>query len=389
MSVRSGAFASRAKGEEPFASNVGTPRPVVAFLVNGGADGAMAVRARSFKERMSTYDVHIAYRQGGKVAATQRFLKWLYELRPDLVYVIDLAAAGVLAALLYKKLSSVRIVVDTGDAVTELARAIGRSPSGIRLTEWLETTAFSHADAFVVRGRNHSPLLAAQGVADVTVIPDGVDSSQFYPRSVSELRRELGLDEAIVIGTLGSSVWNERSQSCYGWELPDVVHRLRDLPVKALLVGGGDGVERVRAKALRLGVEDRVVCVGPIPYGDLPDYLCAMDIALSKQTNDTVGQVRTTGKLPLYLACGRFVLGTRVGEAAHILSDEHLIDYDGTDDVGYTERLWLRIEHLAAHPELLAIEGKLVQLAQKHFEYDLLAERLQTVCDRVLASRKI
>ncbi len=386
MNVRSRAITSRAKGEKADSSYVGTPRLVVAFLVNGGADGAMAVRARSFGERMSTYDVRIAYRQGGKVAATQRFLRWLNEQRPDLVYVFDLAAAGVLAALLYKKLSGVRIVVDTGDAVTELARAIGRSASGIRLTQWLETTAFSHADALVVRGRNHRPLLAAQGVDDITVIPDGVDSSQFYPHSVPELRRELGLDEAIVIGTLGSSVWNERRQTCYGWELPDVVYRLRDLPVKALLVGGGDGVERVRAKALSLGVEDRVVCVGPIPYGDLPDYLCAMDIALSKQTNDTVGQVRTTGKLPLYLACGRFVLATQVGEASHILSDEHLIDFDGTDDDRYTERLEVRIAHLVDHPELLAMEGKLVHLAHEHFEYDLLAERVQTVCDRVLAS---
>lgn len=362
-------------------------RPVVAFLVNGEADGAMAVRARSFGERMSTYDVRIAYRHGGKMAATRDFLRWLYEQRPELVYVFDLAAAGVLAALLYKKLTDIPIVVDTGDAITELARAIGRSATGIRLTEWLETTAFTHADAFVVRGRNHRPLLAAQGVDDVTVIPDGVDSRQFYPHLVPELRRRLGLDEAIVVGTLGSSVWSERRQTCYGWELPEVVYRLRDLPVKALLIGGGDGVERVRAKAQSFGVGDRVVCVGQVPYDDLPDYLCAMDIALSKQTDDLVGQVRTTGKLPLYLACGRFVLATRVGEASHILSDAHLIDFDGTDDAEYPERLGVRIAHLAAHPELLAVGAKSVHLARRHFEYDRLAEGVRAVCDHVLASR--
>ena len=45
----------------------------------------------------------------------------------------------------------------------------------------------------------------------------------------------------------------------------------------------------------------------------------AIDVCLSTQTNDVIGNVRTTGKLPLYLAAGRFVLASRVGEAARVL----------------------------------------------------------------------
>jgi hypothetical protein len=51
-----------------------------------------------------------------------------------------------------------------------------------------------------------------------------------------------------------------------------------------------------------------------------------MDICLSTQTNDVVGWVRTTGKLPLYLAAGRYVLASRVGEAARVLPEEMLVD---------------------------------------------------------------
>lgn len=346
----------------------------------------MGVRARSFAERLASLDVRIAYRTGNKLQATRRFSRWLWMQRPDLVYVFDLAAAGLLAGVIYRQAHPARLVVDTGDAITALAHSLGRGRVGLWLTEQLESLACRKADAVVVRGTNHRSLMREQGVERVTVIPDGVDTAQFRPLDASALRQRLGLDGSLVVGTLGSSVWNEQLQTCYGWELPDLLSQLRGRPVKALLIGGGDGVERVRQKAQELGVEDRMFCIGQVPYDALPEYLCAMDVALSKQTDDDVGQVRTTGKLPLYLACGRHVLATRVGEAAHVLPEVHLIDFVGADDPNYLPRLSCRVADLAERFEPLVPSGVAVGLAKQHFEYDLLASRVERVCLQELTS---
>ena len=104
-----------------------------------------------------------------------------------------------------------------------------------------------------------------------------------------------------------------------------------------------------------LGVEDRIVFAGRRPLAELPEILSACDVCLSTQTNDIPGNVRTTGKLPLYLACGRYVLASRVGEAARVLPGEMLVPYEGTVDKEYPSRLAERVRALAAAPSRLSL----------------------------------
>src|SRR5207253_1209595 len=172
-------------------------------------------------------------------------------------------------------------------------------------------------------------------VADV--IPDGVDTRQFFPRTEEAVRREYGLNGYVIVGLLGSLIWNDRWQMGYGWELVEVIDRLRDLPVKAVIIGDGSGLSRLKAQFAARGLEGRALFLGRVPYDDLPRYLNTMDVCISTQTNDGAGRVRTTGKLPLYLACGRFVLASQVGEAARVLLEEMLIPYSGTKDEEYPE----------------------------------------------------
>src|SRR5262249_19682298 len=156
---------------------------------------------------------------------------------------------------------------------------------------------------------------------------------------VTDLRHTYGLGEMITIGLVGSITWSPNLRMCYGTELLEAICLLRDLPVKGVVIGDGSGLAILKSQARERGIEDRILFLGRIPYNDLPKYLNLIDICLSTQTNDTVGQVRTTGKLPLYLASGRFVLASRVGEAALVLPDSMLVDYENTKDPEYAQRL--------------------------------------------------
>jgi glycosyltransferase involved in cell wall biosynthesis len=345
----------------------------------------MGIRARDLTTRLpQRFQFDVAYRRGTRVQDTQRFLTALWTAKPDIIYVFDMAVSGVAAAVLYKAMTRTPFVVDTGDAITALARSIGRNPVGLGLTAALEELTLRTADHIVVRGRNHRKLLRERAIGNVTVIPDGVDLRQFSVSSHRDsIRKQLGLNGDLVLGTLGSSHWNDRLQTCYGWEMLDVLDRLRDESVQAVMIGGGDGIDRMKERARHLGLTDRIHFLGYVPYDELPAYLSAFDVGLSKQTNDVVGQVRTTGKLPLYMACGRYVLATRVGEAAHVLPDDMLIPFEGTDDPSYTDRLTQRVRCLLRNRTSLKLGLSNRERARELFDYDSLSVRLARVLDSV------
>lgn len=356
------------------------PQPTIVFLVNGDPPGAMGIRAQSFRDRLaSEFDIHIAYRSLSRVRTIFYFLGVLARVRPSLCYVFDMGYSGVIAAGFYRLFSRCRLVIDTGDAIYALSKSTGeRGPLGLGLTKLLEWFAFAVSGRVVVRSHPHQEMLADQGIV-ASVIPDGVDTEQFFPCPEPDLRRKYGLEDAVVIGVLGSLVWSPRLQMCYGWELIEVIRLLRDRPIKGLIIGDGSGLSRLKEQCAAYGIEDRIVFAGRVRYQDLPCFVNLMDICLSTQTNDVPGQVRTTGKLPIYLACGRFVLSSNVGEAARVLPPEMLVTYNGTKDVEYPSRLAQRIEPLLDHPEIWRQPGASVAIAQRHFDYKVLAANLRQV----------
>jgi len=362
--------------------------PKIVFLVNGSPQNAMGLRAQSFTERLrGEFEIHTAYRSANKVKAIFDFCMFLIRVRPALCYVLDMAFSGVLAAAIYRSISSCRVIVDTGDAIYELSRLAGnRGSAGLWLTKFLEELGFAISDRVVVRSQAHQELLSRRRIA-AEVVPDGVDLMQFQPRAEPELRRQFGLEGFVSVGVVGSLIWNPRWQFCYGWDLIEAIHMLRDLPVKGVIVGDGSGLPFLKKQCAERGLEDRIVFVGRVPYEELPRYLNSFDICLSTQSNDLAGQVRTTGKLPLYLACGRYVLASEVGGAARVLPSEMLIPYDGTKDENYPERLAHRIGVLVAHPERLNRPEESRTIAQDHFDYNVLAAKVGRTIQDVLLRR--
>ena len=358
----------------------------VAFLVNGGTDSAMAQRARAFAERLAPdFSIDIAYRQPGRLAATLAFRDALRRGRPALAYVFDHAVPGVLAGSWYQRATGSWLVIDTGDAITALARSRGRGMVGLALTGWLERYGYRVADHVVVRGTRHQEWLSTRGIAS-TLIPDGVDTAQFAPRDPSALRQRLGLEHTLTIGLIGSSVWSRRLGTCYGWDLVELIYLLRDAPVTGVMIGDGSGIAHLKGRCAELDITGRVHFLGRVPYDQLPEHLSALDVCLSTQTNDLAGQVRTTGKLPLYLAAGRYILASRVGEAALVLPDDMLVDYHGVVDRDYPARLAERVRALLANPHRLRDGAAGIALARARFDYDVLAGRVRDVLKSTMSS---
>jgi glycosyltransferase involved in cell wall biosynthesis len=351
----------------------------VAFVVNGPRGSAMDCRALAFARLLSDeFDIRLFRRLPGSLRATWGFAAELKRFWPRVCYVFDMALAGVGGGLAAKALTRSRLVIDTGDAITALAVALGRGPLGRLATACLERTSLAVADHVVVRGTYHREWLARRGVT-ATVIQDGVETDLFMPQDVGALRRELGLADVLTVGLVGVVNWNSRDQSCYGWDLVESLRLLKGQPVVGVLIGDGSGVPHLQERCRRYGIDDHMRFLGRIPYERLPPYLNLMDVCLSTQTDDLIGRVRTTGKLPLYLACGRYVLASRVGEAALVLEDAMLVDYHGAVDPEYPGRLAERLAGLVQDRQRLECGRANVAIARTQFDYALLAERLRGV----------
>ena len=356
----------------------------IVFLSGGNAQSIAGFRARAFACYLSSeYDIALAYRTGNKLVAILRFLRVLHGRKPEITYVVDSAFSAVIAGLLYKLVFANRLVIDTGDPAYALARSMGRSKLTLLLSWLLESVSFRVANHVVVRGTNHKRLLS-KGIP-VEVIHDGVDCALFRPMDVADLRRRWGLENVITVGVMGSITWNRRLQWCYGVELVEAMCLLRDLPIKGVIIGEGSGLAVLKKRARELGIEDRILFLGRIPHEELPPYLNLIDICLSTQTNDTVGQVRTTSKLPEYLASGKFVLASRVGEAALLLPDNMLVDYESTSDRHYAKKLAGKIRAICEQPQMFSAQISR-PLAVEHFDYSVLSRRLSDVLVTVARS---
>jgi glycosyltransferase involved in cell wall biosynthesis len=342
----------------------------------------MGHRARDFASHLGRrYDIRISYRSWGRVSSALKFVRFLFWNRPALTYVFDMASSGTVAGIVFKIIARNRLIIDTGDEISALARSMGRGRVGLCLTDYLEKISFRFSDCIVVRGTFHRDLLAKRNVR-AELIHDGVNAEVFQARDVSALRAQLGLQDVLTVGIVGASIWSEKLKMCYGWELVETMRLLKDKPVHGIFVGDGSGIAHLKAKCREYGIENKMLFLGFVPFDRLPDYLSLMDVCLSTQTNDVVGNVRTTGKLPLYLASGRYILASRVGEAALVLPEEMLVDYDGIKDLNYPSKLTLRIGRLLQHRDAVSLSTSSVKIARERFDYLVLSRRLASVIDR-------
>lgn len=360
------------------------------YFINGSENSAAGIRARSIARRLpADWQIRFLYRSIPKWKSILPFLRGAREFRPDLIYVMDTAYTGVLAGYTAKKLLGCGLITDTGDVAFELALSTGTySPTQLALIRWIEELATRESDYLIVRGSYHKDWLAERGKHRVEFIPDGVDIAEAEPVAATEFDRESGLDGArLVVGLVGTMDWSARHRMCYGWDIVEALAFTRDLPIKALLVGDGNGRAILEQRARELGVIDRTVFTGRVRYEELPRYLSRMDACVSTQSNDLVGMVRTTGKLPLYLAFGKYVIATDVGEARRVLPGIGcLLPYEGVRDDAHPARLAAHLRELIDRPERLNIAEKARLVARENFDYAMLASRVEKVCRQSIAN---
>jgi glycosyltransferase involved in cell wall biosynthesis len=184
----------------------------------------------------------------------------------------------------------------------------------------IEAEVFSTADALAVVSDELTAYVTARGAqaGRVHVIRNAVDTARFHPQVPPSFVPGLP-DTAFVVGFSGS---------LKAWHGLDVLlpafRDLRDLLPSAHLLVVGEGPRKawVEGYATAAGLEDAITLTGWVDHADLPGLIARMDVATAPYPA-AAGHYFSPLKLYEYLALGRPIVASRIGQTAQVL--------DGTD----------------------------------------------------------
>jgi glycosyltransferase involved in cell wall biosynthesis len=179
------------------------------------------------------------------------------------------------------------------------------------------------ANRIVVVSAELGRMLEGLGVdrERILVNANGVDPMRFKPGcDGSRIRAEHALDGSFVVGFVGTfGPWHGVEQLARA-----AIAMPLDAPVKFVFIGDGDLRAPVEAEIAAAGAGDRVLFAGRVPHDEVPAWLDACDCLVSP-TLELPGGTPFFGsptKLFEYLAMGKPVIASRLGQLAEVIVDD-------------------------------------------------------------------
>jgi len=153
----------------------------------------------------------------------------------------------------------------------------------------------------------------------IVVIPNGTNTEIFHPMDTTIIREKLKLEHSdnyvCYIGAFQAWAGIENLIKC----VPLVLKECPD--TRFLLVGDGTLRQELNDLGRQLGIADRMIFTGMVPYQDVPLYINASDVCVCPG-DDNFRNKRVGGgsplKLPEYMACARPVV---IGSVVELSKD--------------------------------------------------------------------
>jgi glycosyltransferase involved in cell wall biosynthesis len=190
-----------------------------------------------------------------------------------------------------------------------------------RRIERFETALPRVADTVSVASAALRDQARALGVRDEHLFdaPVGADPGRFVGGGDGEeTRKELGLPEGPIAMYLGQLA-GAHAAPLFLDAAAQVAERVPDAGF--LVVGGGATLDETKAHARRLGLGDRVVFTGAVPHSRVPDLLDVADVAVATLPDTAQAATKSPLKVVEYMAAGKAIVATAVGEAVRFLDD--------------------------------------------------------------------
>jgi glycosyltransferase involved in cell wall biosynthesis len=185
------------------------------------------------------------------------------------------------------------------------------------LARAIERYLFSQADGIIAVSESiRSYICSISAEARLAVLPNGVDADLFLKAQGTEsLRAKLG-GERFLVGFVGSlKPWHglEVLLQAFRW-LPGEQH------FHLVLVGDGPLRQPLEREVEQLNLKDRVTFTGAVDYQEIPGILKGLDVTVAPYP-PIADFYFSPIKIFEYMASGRPIVASRIGQVAEILED--------------------------------------------------------------------
>ena len=145
------------------------------------------------------------------------------------------------------------------------------------------------------------------------LIPNGVDTKRFDPSLDGDIIRErYGINDNFIVFTIRHHVPKNGIEY-----LIKSIPLVKEIKNVTFLIGGDGHLRRYHESlARKLGVSNNIIFTGSIPQKELPYYYVACDVFVIPSVIEAFGLVTTEA-----MACGKPVIGSRVGGICDVIND--------------------------------------------------------------------
>lgn len=218
-----------------------------------------------------------------------------------------------------------------------------------RLSRALETWVLKRVDAITTICEGLRGEIAARGIAasKITVIPNAVDIEAFGDGGIADatLKRELGLDGALVLGFVGSFYAYE-GLALWMRAMPAILKKRPD--ARALLVGGGRQEAELKSLVAQLGIANQVVFAGRVPHDTVQRYYNLIDVLVYPRLSMRLTELVTPLKPLEAMAQGRLLVASDVGGHRELIrAGETGVLFKAGDEAALAQA----VQDLLEHPE--------------------------------------
>ena len=239
-------------------------------------------------------------------------------LEPDFIY--ERYTLWSLAGLWLARVRAIPLVLEVNAPLAYEQKQYRAGLTCPPLARWVERSIWRRADLVLAVSEPLRRWLEKARVDSgrVRTLPNAVDTRLFHRDLDSQaIRRRLNLEGRFVVGFAGSF------RSWHGVEF--LVSAFRDFhgadpSTHLLLVGDGPLRPRIEKAIREAGLEQAVTFAGAVAHEKVPLYLAAMDAAVAPYPALEEFYYSPL-KLFEYMAAGRAVVASRVGQVADVVED--------------------------------------------------------------------
>jgi len=251
-----------------------------------------------------------------------------------------------------------------------------------QLSERLEIEAAKESDYVFTITNALKEILVENGIDEnkIKVLPNAVDSSKFNlnPKD-KELEKELGFENKVVIGYIGSFVNYEGLDLLL--EACAILKENHGDIFKLLLVGDGAMMQMLRRTTRFLQLEDHVVFTGRISHDEVQRYYSLIDIAPLPRKGLRVCELVSPLKPFEAMGSGKVLITSSVRALAEIVDDGVtglVFEKDNVEELA--AKLELAITNEELRKEIGTNANKWVT---ENHSWDIISERVTKVYDEI------